>query len=55
MSTIDAPVVPMRFASTAPMAEHHHVGQRRVPDSEPFTSMPPAITKSAVSRRMNET
>ena len=54
MRSMAAPVVPMTFASTAPIASIVMLASG-VPDSEPFTSMPPAMTKSEVSSTMKET
>ena len=54
MSTIAAPVVPMRFASTAPIPSMTMLASG-VPVREPFTSMPPAMTKRADNSRMKET
>ncbi len=53
MSTIEAPVVPMRLAATAPMARNTTLS-RGV--ASPFTLrwMPPATTNSEPMRQMNE-
>jgi hypothetical protein len=53
ISNTDAPVVPIAFASTAPIASNV-VLSSGVPESEPRTRMPPVTTKRAPSRRMNE-
>ncbi len=52
MSTMDAPVVPMSEASTAPSARSP-VFSPGVPASVPRTTIPPEMMNSAPSRMMN--
>ena len=41
ISSTDAPVVPIKLASTAPIAEQRRCSTSGVPESEPRTWMPP--------------
>ena len=54
ISSIEAPVVPTRLASTAPAASSA-VFISGVPDSDPRTWMPPVMTNSVPSRAMKDT
>ncbi len=53
ISSTEAPVVPIAFATTAPMPRIA-VLSSGVPESEPLTWIPPVITKSAASRTMKD-